>query len=293
MVSFPYYLLCKEAKKYVTVVLSGEGGDEIFAGYDTYCGYKYLNLYRHIPVGIRGVVKKSLFSLMPHTFLKRGLDLQLRKFIEASEYNAERAHVSWREIFIPEDKRKLLRFSSSVDMEPYHAFKPYIEDTNITEMVNRLLYADFAIFLPEATLALADRIGMAHSLEFRVPYLDNEMVDFAANLPLNWKIRGLTPKYISRRMLRGVLPDEVVKAPKLGFTPPVAYWFLGPLREYLTELLSPASLKSVGIFNTKYVQQILQDHLSKKRNYARHLMVLFNFMNWYSIFKERKYANLM
>lgn len=282
--AYPYYILAKNAKEYVTVILSGEGGDEILGGYDTYCGHPYLEFYRKFPRFFRRWFKDVLLPKFPHSFTKRGFDIQLRKFVEAAEFSPERAHVSWREIFTPEEKRELLNVSAEVDLDPYHAFKPYIELETIPNLINRFMYADFAIFMPEATLTEADRLGMAHSLEFRVPFLDNEFFDFAASLPLEWKIRRLTPKYISRRVLRGVLPDEVVSAPKHGFTPPIAYWIFGPLREYFIELLNQKFLKECGIINVKYAQKVLQEHLARKKDHSRRLMLLFFFANWYKVF---------
>ena len=183
--SYPYYLLCEEAKKYVTVILSGEGGDEILGGYDTYCGHPFLQFYRGFPGFLRKWFKEKFLPLFPHSFTKRGFDIQLRKFVEAADYPTERAHVSWREIFSRQEKERLLNVSPGVDLDPYHAFQPYIENRAIARLINRFMYADLAVFMPEATMALADRIGMAHSLEIRVPFLDNNLFDFAASLNIN------------------------------------------------------------------------------------------------------------
>jgi asparagine synthase (glutamine-hydrolysing) len=288
--AYPYYMLASKAKEYVTVVLSGEGGDEILGGYDTYCGHPYLQFYRKFPSFFRKWFKDKFMPMFPHSSNKLGFDLKVRKFIEAAEFSPERAHVSWREIFTPGEKEQLLNVSSEVDMDPYHAFKPYIELKSIPNLVNRFMYADLAIFLPEATLTEADRLGMAHSLEFRVPFMDNDFFNFMADIPVNLKLRGLTPKFLTRKVLRGVLPDKVVSAPKGGFTPPMPQWISGPLREYFIDLLNAPFLKECGIINVKYAQNVLNEHLDKKADHSRRLMLLFFFANWYKVFVANRNA---
>lgn len=284
LTSYHYYQLCREAKQYATVILTGEGGDEILGGYDTYCGHPYLQLYRFLPQAVRSGIREKILPLIPHSFSKRGIDIQLRKFAEAAEFTPERAHVSWREIFLPHEKKLLINHDAGIDLDPYHAFADFIEDNSISQLINRFMYSDLAVFLPEVGLAQSDRMGMAHSLEIRVPFLDNDFFDFTARLPLKWKIRRLTPKYMVRKFLGETLPKNVLKAPKYGMTPPIAQWFFGPLRDYMHDLLQQKNIREWGGINTDYAQEVFNEHLSRKKDHSRRLMVLFGYLNWYNIF---------
>lgn len=280
--AYPYYQLCQMAAGKVTVALSGDGGDELLGGYDTYYGHRLLEIYRHIPGPLRRALFKTMIKMTPVSYGKRGLDIKLKKFMEAGEHSPARGHVSWREIFTPDEKHRLLNLPDSVDLSPYHAFSASIEDMDNEEIINRFMCADLSVFLPEACLMLADRVGMSHSMEIRVPFLSNTFFDFASSLPIEWKVRGMTTKRLSRTFLSNILPKPVIKAPKLGFAPPFSRWILGPLKNYFLDLVSDDAIRDCGIINIDEARKVLIGHIDGKEDNHRKLMLIFGFLNWYN-----------
>lgn len=284
LTSYSYFLMAKKAREYVTVCLSGDGGDELFGGYDMYYGNRLIEKYKRVPSFMRYAGERLLLKCLRPSFSKRGFDIKARKFIEAARLPGERAYLSFREIFSPEQKRDLLKLGSEVQLDPYFRFTSYIEDQEIQPIESRFMWTDLRQFLQGTTLTIADRIGMANSLEVRVPFLDNELFEFSQRLPMELKIRGMTTKYLLRTAFRGVIPDEVIKAPKLGFTPPMGKWFNGVLLEMCEQLFEPSRVEATGVLNSAAVTRIWNDHKAKRIDHSRHLMALVSFLTWYERF---------
>lgn len=291
LTSFAYYVMAKKAREFVTVTLSGDGGDELFGGYDMYYGHAMLERYRRLPAIMRGFIENQVVARLPNTMSKRGLDVKARKFVEAARFTPARSYIAWREIFPPEEKARLLkgldRAGGSVNQDPYHAYQKYLEDTSINPVENRLMNADLNQFLVGTTLTIADRVGMANSLEVRVPFLDNELFNFASRLQMKWKLKGMTTKVLLRKAFADVLPPEIVSAPKLGFTPPMGQWFKGPLKPLMAELLNDRELQNRALIDFPYARQIFDEHLSGQVDQSRKLMSLFCYLNWEREFKRR------
>jgi asparagine synthase (glutamine-hydrolysing) len=284
--AYPFYVLAEAAKKEVTVALAGDGGDELFGGYDMYYAHRFLEVYRKVPNFVRNIIERLLLTCTPVSYGKRSLELKIKKFSEAANYSALRGHICWREFLTSDEKQQLLRLNNQTRTDPYPIFKHELEDNSIVEIVDRFMFSDLRYFLQECSLFLADRVGMHHSLEVRVPFLDNEVFNFSSSLPLNWKFRRTTTKYLMRKALNDVLPREIISAPKLGFAPPFGAWISGPLRELFLESFSTKELEKVAIFNPKVAQRMLNDHLEKKADNTRKLMLVFCFLNWHRFVKQ-------
>ncbi len=153
--------------------------------------------------------------------------------------------------------------------------------------LDKLIYIDAKVYMVDDILMKVDKMSMAVSLEDRVPLLDYTVVEFAASLPPQMKLKGLVKKYILKKAMKGILPDTILHRKKQGFSLPISHWIKGELREMVQDLLSPGSLSRVGLFSPDYVQTIVQDHLSGKRDNSRPIWGLTNFMLWYDAFQTK------
>lgn len=287
LTSYAYFLMAKAASEHVTVALSGDGGDELLGGYDMYYGHGLLERYRKLPPFVRSIIEKGIVDRLPHSMSKRGLDVKARKFIEAARLSATRSYLAWREAFLPEEKQRLLLKRDGFRLDPYACYSSYLEDESIQPIENRLMNADLNQFLVGTTLTIADRIGMANSIEIRVPFLDNDFFDFASGLEMKWKLRGTQTKVLMRKAMKGILPDVIIGAPKLGFTPPLGQWFKSALKPRMMDLLDDQELRSRALIDFGYARAVYEEHLQGKQDHSRRLMTLFSYLNWEKVFRTR------
>jgi asparagine synthase (glutamine-hydrolysing) len=274
--SFPTYLLSKFTRENVTVALSGEGGDEIFGGYRRYVVENLF--YRH--PGIVGlldnnVLRKLSSSLPGMNRLKRTLaSLKIKD-------GAER-YASWLTVFNEKMRRRLLKEDFVVEGPAYDPLdiyrRLYIQDGAAT--AGGLLYIDQQTWLPDTYLEKADKASMAHSLEVRVPFLDHELVEFTARIPVKYKIRGFSTKCILKKAFASLLPRAILKKRKHGFTPPIEPWFRGKLKDDIKEIIFDPKARSRGLFNYDYIEEIFRQHTEGKAAYHRHLWLLVVFELW-------------
>jgi asparagine synthase (glutamine-hydrolysing) len=250
--AIPMYYLCKATREGMTVALSGDGGDEALAGYETYLADKLLPLYRLLPRPVRTGVVAPLVGALPASGKKVALDELLRRFVAGAELPGDRAHYSWRQIFDRAERTTLLQDRKLVEChEPFEdavALAPSLDTFSGTK---RFMYFDLRTWLPNDILVKADRTSMAHSLEVRAPFLDHRLVELALRLPDRELLRGTQKKAILKRAMRGTLPDEILDRRKRGFNAPAGAWMRGPLRELVEERLVHDSLphldrRSVG-----------------------------------------------
>ncbi len=220
----PMIEVSKLASEYVKVVLSGDGADEIFAGYITYKADKYYKYARPIP----RTLKKFLIGINSDKSDKKLNWLyKQRQFFKGTLHNEEKAHYLWRQFFSPEERVKILgsNFKEMIfDTDPFHVFEKYYEKCRDLEPLDRNLYVDAMTWLTDDILVKTDRATMFSSIEARCPYLDPELVSYAASIPASLKMKGMQTKYILKRSLRKILPDFVLKKKKSGFNAPVGNW---------------------------------------------------------------------
>jgi asparagine synthase (glutamine-hydrolysing) len=278
----PTFLLTRFAAQSVKVALGGDGGDELFAGYPTFQALKYRSAFRALPKFARRALAYCVEKLkVSHGYLS--VDFKLRQFLRGVDSTAERDFFYWMGAFtVPEQERLLSRtFRETLGgIDPLEDLAP---TSSFDNDVQRCLYLCAKHYLQDGVLVKTDRASMANSLEVRAPFLDLDLVDFAARCPLEYKMTMTQTKWILRQAARGILPGEVVWASKRGFAPPIGKWILGELNSAFRDMLHPARIRREGIFEPVEVERLLDAHLSGTQNNARLLWTLFVFELW----KER------
>lgn len=273
--SFPTYLLSKFAREYVTVSLSGEGGDEIFGGYRRYVVENFLAHYPML-VGLLNnkVARKSLANI-PRFGRWQKLILQAL----GAQGDVER-YASWLSIFNKEMRAELFRGNTIplTDFDPLDVYR-HLYTRNGAKRVDHLMHIDQQTWLPDTYLEKADKASMAVSLEVRVPFLDHELVEFAATIPAKYKVRGLSTKCILKKAFLSQLPEETLRKRKHGFEVPLNPWIAKKLR-FVPEILFDHRARSRGLFDQEYIQKLYRWHTEGKGLYHDHLWLLIVFELW-------------
>lgn len=288
--AIPTYLLSECAKDYVTVLLSGEGGDEFFAGYDTHLAYKMRRLYRKIPPVVRKGIIQKIVNLLPVSHKKLSFDFKAKRFAAGAELDTARSHLAWRVVLDEDAKRKILR-----DYNLYEDFHPSAEFFSrafnrcaAADELNRLLYIDFSYHLADDLMIKNDRMTMAHSLEARVPFTDNELVRFLATVPVNYKLPGTKKKYLLRAAMKDYLPKEITAKKKVGLEMPYSSWFRNELREMAEDLFSRSNINATGFFDADKIAALWKEHQTMKVDHGRFFWGLLNYLLWYEIYFTKK-----
>ncbi|MDP7354465.1 MAG: asparagine synthase (glutamine-hydrolyzing) [Desulfobacterales bacterium] len=284
----PTFILSRFASQHVKVVLGGDGSDELFAGYPTLAAHRIFSIYQKLcPEIIRTKVLPGLSRLFPVSFKDISFDFKLGRFLDGEGRPLLERHHRWLGSFTDAEKKSLIRPELHAELgntfDPiYHQNKNYFAENDL----NRVLYNDLKMYLEGDILFKVDRASMANSLEVRVPFLNRRMVDLAMNLPLNLKLNRLTGKYLLKKTMSSVLPDEIVNRPKKGFNIPIAHWLAGDLRPLLMDFMSSSRIKTQGIFNSSFIENLLQEHFTKKRDHRKLLWTLLVFQLWHQKYLE-------
>jgi asparagine synthase (glutamine-hydrolysing) len=280
--SVPLYFVSDLAASHVKVALTGEGSDELLAGYNKYrvaiynlllgCGYERLT-----PAPLRGLVRRQIGKLKGASRARRLLE---RTFLFMP---AEIKDVYFDNfaVFSPSRQRRLFTaetYERMRDRDPYRAPLSYVEQSEAETLLDKLLAADMKTYLHEL-LMRQDQMSMATSLESRVPFLDHKLVEFAARMPDAMKLRGWTTKYVLRRAMRGLLPPQILKRKKMGFPTPVGGWFRGAFRRVIDEYVLSERALSRGVFDPPYAREIVARHAAGE-NHTERLWMLVNFEIW-------------
>jgi asparagine synthase (glutamine-hydrolysing) len=271
--ALPLWFLAQMTSRDVTVVLTGEGADELFGGYLTYRADRYSAMARKIPLQLRKAAL-SLATLLPVSDEKISLEYKVKRFLRGSLFTPELAHVFWNGTFSESEKLRLFLFA---DSGPLAAVLDQMVDGR---GLQRYLDFDQRYYLPDDILYKVDRISMAHSLEVRPPFLDQRIVDFAARLPERFKLRGSQSKYVLRRLMEDKLPRTVLQRPKIGFDVPIHEWLRGVLRPLLLDTLSQEAVSATGLFHWPAVKQQIDAHLERRENLGYHLWGLMVLLIW-------------
>jgi asparagine synthase (glutamine-hydrolysing) len=278
---FPTLLVARMARRRVTVALGGDGGDELFGGYDTYQADRLsARLLDWQPARLRAAAE-WLGRSLPLGRGKRGLANQLRRFLEGARLPSDWQHLRWM-MFLCEEQRARLytrEFRAHVTGATEGLVRAVLEDGGSDRLMAQMR-CDLRLYLPEDILAKVDAMSMATSLEARVPYLDNEVVDLALAIPSELKIRGGDRKWILKRAFAGALPGSVLKRGKEGFSMPMKHWLAHEWNALMHELLSPRSLAADGLFDARYVEQLMREHESGADNHSHLLWALMVFQLW-------------
>ena len=288
---FPTYLVSKMARDFVTVTLSGDGGDELFAGYDTYIANRIARFFDRIPQFVHKGLFQPLVDMLPPTEKKKGLVNRAKRFLEGYRLPGDLAHTRWM-IFLQEAARSRLYHQDIQqylgDFDPYDCIRKYFRETQTDDALNRQLYVDIKSYLVDDILVKVDRMSMATSLETRVPFLDHRFVEFTATIPSHYKLRGNTTKYLLKKALSRYLPDTIIKRGKEGFSIPIKNWLKEDLKDLMLDVLSADKIKREGFFEAAEVQNLIHEHLSNKENHSHRLWAMMVFGIWQDVYLHSK-----
>lgn len=291
----PTYILSKFAKKYITVALGGDGGDELFAGYPTHIAHSFSdNFYLKLPGFFRKLILEPIGNKLPTSLDNFSFDFKVKKFISGINFSPEIRHQIWMGAFSLAQKKNILLGEIKSRLKPGNGLDPILRNSeelkscSFLSIQEKMLFLDMRLYLQDDILTKIDRCSMVNSLEVRSPYLDSDLVDFVNGLNFSLKLNRFQTKFIFKKLLfsKRIIPKEIVKRPKKGFGIPVAKWINKGLKEIIADHLSEESIKKEKIFNHLYINQILKEHFEHKKDNRKLIWCLFMFELW-----RRKYLN--
>jgi asparagine synthase (glutamine-hydrolysing) len=282
---FPTYLVSEMARQHVTVALSGDGGDEIFAGYETYLAQGMdSRWYSRLPRWMRQHALPRMSSLIPPQPSKKGLINKTKRFIEGGSLPETWQHTRWMMFINQQDKTMLYHPDLHATLNGHSSIaliEEYFQQANQTDRLAQQQYVDVKTYLADDILVKVDRMSMATSLEARVPLLDFRIVELALNLPPHLKLKGQETKVILRHMMGKRLPKAVLNKGKEGFSIPMKHWLQKELQPMMNDLLAPNIIRRRGYFDPNTVAQWQAEHTSGRVNHSHRLWALMVFELWH------------
>jgi asparagine synthase (glutamine-hydrolysing) len=298
------YLVCREARKQATVLLSGVGGDELFAGYRKHVAHYWAQAYGKVPHFARRLTETTLAALpsMRGTSMKGRIRLAKKMARSASLTPVDRFIAN--ATYLDADQKAGLYSSEFINQatkfDPAHQHRSSFDRVSHADFLHQMLYLDTKIFMTSLNLTYNDKMSMASSVEVRVPFLDRELAEFVAwSVPPSLKLKGRmkpTTKYIFRQAMRDVLPREVLQQPKAGFAAPVDYWLAHDLKPMVDDLLSPAQIRGRGVFRPETVRGLVDQHRSGRADWSMQIWQFLTLELWMQTFLDggaRKFESEM
>lgn len=285
------YLVSQLARETVTVILSGVGGDEIFAGYRRYLGPRLQNIYQLVPGPIRRGMVMPLLNRVP---VDRGSAVKsmlryARGFASQAELSPPQRYQGYISVYNNGQRHAVLSPELAA-LEADHRsaqVADYYAAAHADDPLNRMMYADLKTSLVDSLLTFTDKMSMAVSLEARVPLLDYRLVELAAKIPPSMKLRGLRGmKHIFKESMRDRLPDNIITQKKQGFGTPISRWFRSSLQPLLQDVLSPERIKQRGYFDANTVAQLMDDHMQQRADHSEHILALLTFEIWHQVYLD-------
>ncbi|MBD8068579.1 asparagine synthase (glutamine-hydrolyzing) [Bacillus sp. PS06] len=274
----PLYFVAREARKHVTVVLSGEGADELFGGYNIYREPQSLDVFNKIPTPGKAMLRQ-IARMLPEGV--RG-----KSFIERGVTPMEERYIGNAKMFNEEEKKQLLKsYKDGLDYTNITA--PFYQETRGYEPVNRMQYIDIHTWLRGDILLKADKMTMAHSLELRVPFLDKAVFDVASKIAPELKTANNTTKYILRKAVEGIVPDHVLDRKKLGFPVPIRHWLKNEMHDWAVNIINQSDTSH--LFNKNVILNLLDEHCKGKFDHSRKIWTVLIFMIWHQVYIEKVY----
>lgn len=274
----PMNLLAQNTRKKVTVALSGDGGDELFAGYPTYLAHRFLNYYHFIPNQLRQIMTK-LINQLPASDKNVNWEWNLKRLANANLDNPAASHLDFMAPITITEKKNL--FSQKIIDNSQSWFEKIYRRGKDFDQQRRLQHLDLAFFLAEDCLVKSDRISNLHSLEVRVPFLSVELAELVYSLPGKYHYQGLTSKRLLKTVARKYLPKEIIQRKKKGFGVPMSRWLKTDLKVMSHDLLNQSTIKAQGLFNWNYINQLLNEHETGRQNHRMIIWALICFEYWY------------
>ena len=282
----PTYLLARFVRKHVTVALGGDGGDELFAGYPMYYAHKVAATYNAIPAFLRSGLIEPIVNSLPVSTNNMSLDYKAKRFVRASKSGIVERHHSWFGSFDAGQHESLLTRDvlEQTNADIYRGVRELVNASDAKNVIEQMQYADINFYMAEDILSKVDRAAMAVSLETRAPFLDPRVGQFAASIPVEYKLKGSKGKYILKAAMKDLLPKTILNRPKKGFGIPIADWLKGRLNPLVHDLLAAERLKKQGLFNANYVQKLIKDHETGTASHHKELWTLLVFQLWWNNF---------
>lgn len=283
----PTYYLSKMTRQEVTVALNGDGGDETFAGYERYVANKIANIYNLIPQSIRKNLFSFITAVLPESTRRKDFIKRFKRFAKANDSSRERRYARWMSIF--DDDLKSNLYSEKLKnrlkgIDSWNYLLDVYRQSDANNFIDATLFVDIMTYLPGDLLVKIDISSMANSLETRSPFLDHKLMEFAASIPSNLKLKGWTTKYLLKKALTKILPKDILNRRKAGFGVPIGTWFRQELKDYAYDiLLSEKSLKR-GYFKKEAIKRILDEHTKGKIDHGARIWSLINFELWHQMF---------
>ena len=286
--AIPTFLLSQNARQKVTVALSGNGGDELFGGYTKYLAEKLCRRLALVPAPLRAAALKILDGILGESPDLADRNRRIKRMLRYSLAPGSWRPVSWTTGFDADALTRLLRSDFlNQGLSGRDVFLPWLNQyrkPKSLDAVARQMFTDIKIYLPDNNLLKDDIMGMANSLEIRVPFLDHRLVEFAVSLPTDLKIRDTELKHVLKQAVGDLLPPEIIHRPKQGFTVPVGHWLNHKLRAYADDVLDPADPVMAEYFNRRTVRRLLREHRSGKADHGMRLWMLIIFRLWHQEF---------
>lgn len=276
----PFYHLSRLARDNVTVALSGDGGDELFAGYETYVADKLHRTCQFFPETIFTAGSWFAEKFIKPSHKKVGFDYKLRQFLAGHNLPLDKAHLSWRTLFGDAARRKILREDvyGELNFDLMNSFATHLDPVQSCDWLSRVQYFDIKTWLVDDVLVKVDRMSMAHGLEVRAPLLDHRLVELAFSMPSDWRLRGIEKRYIFNRLAKRRLPSSLVNRKKKGFGSPIAKWLLGPMRELGR---SASMTRAVGEWvNIHEVERLWVEHDNRSHDHSYRLFSIICLGLW-------------
>src|SRR6266446_5700523 len=285
--AIPSYYVSRETRRYVTVALNGDGGDECFAGYDRYAGMSIAQSYANLPGAIRDGVIAKVVGAVPGFDARQNPLRKAKRFVAAASLPPAERYLRWISAFTDEAKQRLYSNDLAAETANFRTIgiiEPWFAKANGAGIVDASLLTDTMTYLPNDLLVKMDIASMTVSLEARSPFLDHHLMEFAASLPESLKLRGMTTKYLLKRVLKKLVPAENLTRSKMGFGVPIGYWFRGTMQPFLRQTLLSEKALSRGLFNRASVRQLIDRHVDAKADHSQRLWSLLMLELWFERF---------
>jgi len=279
------YLICRSARERLTVLLSGMGGDEVFAGYPRHSAMRIAEAYNMIPQFLSRPVVDALPGARPGRLT--ALFRNTKKLARSAALPERERYLGFGTYFTEAEKGELYNGElarAALDFDAYAEHQRYFDRVADEDFINQMLYVDMKTFLPCLNLNYTDKTSMATSMEVRVPLLDHELIELAARIPAALKLKGLTGKYILKRAAEAWLPREIIRRKKAGFSAPVRAWLVRDLRDMVEDVLSESNIRSRGYFEYPFVRKLIDDNLSGREDNSLKVFQLLTLELWHRAF---------
>lgn len=288
--AIPTYYVSKETRQHVTVALNGDGGDESFAGYERYMAMELAEIYRRIPSWMRSALIEGPVNLLPSSELKQTRIRDVQRFFSSAHEDKKARYFRWMSTFKPALKPDLYTsdFKAQLTGQTSKLLDEWFDVANGTGILDATLLTDQMTYLPNDLLVKVDIASMANSLEARSPFLDHNVIEFAARLPENIKMRGLRPKYLLKKVAARLVPREVVYRRKMGFGVPVGRWLRGEMSGFLRDTLLSQAALSRGVVKPEKLRQYVDEHVSGKFDHSFQVWSLLMMELWFQRFIDKR-----